>query len=133
MWQFQKSLYRIMFLSCPCPQANENFNQMVAIKHPKNRHYGGSESLGVRVASAVVDKNDGRAYVVELNKHLGLSPGAETEKFREKQNKCRQKRAKKQAEVATKRRRLFNKKSALRKVLPRREEKGTPILPIVDC
>ncbi|XP_062601452.1 uncharacterized protein LOC134263157 [Saccostrea cucullata] len=40
-------------------QRNENFNQMVAHKNPKNRCYSTSESTSVRVAAAVCQQNMG--------------------------------------------------------------------------
>jgi len=51
---------------------------IVSSKHPKSRHYAGSESLEVRVSSAVAQKNEGTLYLVDVNKQLQLSPGEET-------------------------------------------------------
>lgn len=44
---------------CASSQGNESFNNVVASKHPKNRHYASSESLDYRVAVAVCQKNLG--------------------------------------------------------------------------
>lgn len=40
-------------------QANESLNFMISMKAPKAKHFGGSESLNYRVASAVSQKNEG--------------------------------------------------------------------------
>lgn len=44
-------------------QANENFNNIVASKAPKNRSYGNTCSLANRVSAAVLQKNNGFTYV----------------------------------------------------------------------
>uniref|UniRef100_A0ABM0MRW5 Uncharacterized protein LOC102804680 n=1 Tax=Saccoglossus kowalevskii TaxID=10224 RepID=A0ABM0MRW5_SACKO len=56
-------------------QANESFHNTVASKAPKNRHYSKSESLNIRIAAAVSQKNSGYTYVCSVNKENGLSPG----------------------------------------------------------
>ncbi|CAG2217615.1 unnamed protein product [Mytilus edulis] len=61
-------------------QGNESFNNTVASKAPKNRHYGSSGSLGYRVAASVVQKNKGHKYLVDANRTAGLSPGVHTSK-----------------------------------------------------
>ncbi|VDI81350.1 maternal protein exuperantia [Mytilus galloprovincialis] len=59
-------------------QANESFNNTVASKAPKRLHYSGSASLGYRVCSAVLQKNEGYEYMSKVNEAAGLSPGNET-------------------------------------------------------
>lgn len=44
-------------------QANENCNNIVASKAPKNRSYGNTCSLANRVSAAVLQKNNGFTYV----------------------------------------------------------------------
>ena len=39
---------------------------MVARKAPKAMHYSGSESLDYRVSAAVSQKNEGRAYLLQV-------------------------------------------------------------------
>uniref|UniRef100_A0A8W8P2E2 Mutator-like transposase domain-containing protein n=1 Tax=Magallana gigas TaxID=29159 RepID=A0A8W8P2E2_MAGGI len=46
-------------------QSNENFNNIVSTKAPKNRYYGGSSSLKRRVSAAVLQKNEGHSYLVK--------------------------------------------------------------------
>lgn len=46
--------------------ANESFNNSVASKAPKARHYSGSESLDFRVKAAACQKNIGHSYVSEV-------------------------------------------------------------------
>lgn len=45
---------------------NESFNQMVSSKAPKAKHFGGSESLNIRVAASAAQVNDGRSYIVKV-------------------------------------------------------------------
>ncbi|CAG2241504.1 unnamed protein product [Mytilus edulis] len=49
-------------------QSNENFNNIVASKAPKNRSYGGTSSLKARVSAAVLQKNEGYTWVNKVNK-----------------------------------------------------------------
>ncbi|CAG2205332.1 unnamed protein product [Mytilus edulis] len=62
-------------------QGNESFNKTVASKAPKSKHYGGSGSLGYRIAASVVQKNRGQIYTVDANVSAGLSPGVHTKKL----------------------------------------------------
>ncbi|XP_053382000.1 uncharacterized protein LOC123527843 [Mercenaria mercenaria] len=48
-------------------QPNESFNMTVASKAPKSTFYGGSDSLNFRVASAVLQKNEGKTYVADVS------------------------------------------------------------------
>ncbi|KAE8746819.1 hypothetical protein FOCC_FOCC006456 [Frankliniella occidentalis] len=87
-------------------QANESFNNMVCTKAPKYKYYGGSESFDFRVASAVLQKNEGTKYVQDTMKKLCLSPGAETATVREVKDDRRRKRA----ALQNKKRRSQNRK-----------------------
>ncbi|KAG8226634.1 hypothetical protein J437_LFUL005285, partial [Ladona fulva] len=69
---------------CGSSQPNESFNMILSSKAPKNKFYGGSESLNFWLASAVSRENLGTSYVVGLNKNLGLSPGRNTEMKRKR-------------------------------------------------
>ena len=62
-------------------QVNESFNEMVASKAPKSRHFSSSESLPQRVAAAVCQKNMGPMYVPAVCTSADLSPGAHTERY----------------------------------------------------
>ena len=48
---------------CGSTLANESFNNSVASKAPKARHYSGSESLDFRVRAAACQKNLGHEYI----------------------------------------------------------------------
>ncbi|CAG2250117.1 unnamed protein product [Mytilus edulis] len=56
-------------------QSNESFNQLVSVKAPKSRHYGGSCSLQNRLSAAVLQKNEGYGYLSKINEAANLSPG----------------------------------------------------------
>lgn len=47
-------------------QANESLNNTIASKAPKSKHYSSSASLGYRVSSAILQKNDGYTYVSKV-------------------------------------------------------------------
>ena len=47
-------------------QRNESFNNTVATKNPKAKHYSASESTCFRVASAVAETNIGSTYLTEV-------------------------------------------------------------------
>lgn len=51
---------------CGSTLPNESFNNTVASKAPKARHYSGSESLVYRVKAAACQKNIGHDYVSEV-------------------------------------------------------------------
>lgn len=53
-------------------QANENFNNIVASKAPKTRHYCGSESLCYRVSAAVSQKNIGHTYMAKVSSRIEI-------------------------------------------------------------
>ena len=48
--------------------ANENMNNIIARKAPKASHFSGSESLDYRVSAAVVKKNEGHSYILQVLK-----------------------------------------------------------------
>lgn len=74
---------------CGSSQANESFNNVVASKATKARHYGGSESIDFRVAAAVCQKNIDTAYISKVNENLSLSSGAHTNNDRNRKDKIR--------------------------------------------
>lgn len=47
-------------------QSNESFNSTIASKAPKRLHFSGSASLGYRVSSAVLQKNEGYQYMSKV-------------------------------------------------------------------
>ena len=49
-------------------QRNENFNQIVSIKYPKDKYYGGAESMSYCVSTAVCLTNEGNSYVSDVMK-----------------------------------------------------------------
>ncbi|XP_056018747.1 uncharacterized protein LOC125669025 [Ostrea edulis] len=84
-------------------QPNESFNKTVASKTPKTHLY--SRSIGYRVAASVAKKNMGQGYLIQLNKKLGLSPGAYTGKLAlSKDTQARRKKALALTKQAKKRR-----------------------------
>jgi len=95
-------------------QINENFNNIVANKCPKSKHYSGSESLNYRVAAAVCQKNSGHTYIDEVFKKVGVSPTHAGLKFRKiKENKVKKKRLfTSSRDGKVKRKLLKNKKSS---------------------
>ena len=63
---------------CGSTLSNESFNNTVASKAPKARHYSGSESLDFRVKAATCQKNVGHNYIplVSFHSSLHLTPKA---------------------------------------------------------
>lgn len=53
----------------------ESFNNMVASKAPKSRHYSSSGSLSARVNCAVSQKNEGSGYLSKVFSSACISPG----------------------------------------------------------
>ena len=64
--------HKLAFLSST--QANESFNNTMASKAPKARHYSDSSSLQYRLCASVSQKNEGYAYITGVHKAAGLSP-----------------------------------------------------------
>ncbi|XP_052074205.1 uncharacterized protein LOC127712054 [Mytilus californianus] len=105
-------------------QANENFNNMLAAKAPKAKHYSSSASLGYRVDSSILQKNEGYAYVSEVHASMGLSPGEETIKRSSKINMKRKKNKEKAKTKEAKRRRFFLKQTRTSKTASKEIREG---------
>ena len=69
---------KLAFLSST--QANESFNNTVASKAPKAKHYSDSSSLHFRLCAGVSQKNEGYGYVASVHKDAGLRPGISAKK-----------------------------------------------------
>ena len=83
---------KLAFLSST--QANESFNNTVASKAPKCRHYSGSSSLQYWLCASVSQKNEGYGYMTGVHKVAGLSPSVSAIKRGYQQDKiCKCKRA----------------------------------------
>lgn len=100
---------------CGSTQCNEAFNNIVTTKHPKNRHYGRSESLNYRIAAAVCQMNMGPTFVSDVNKRLDLSPGKYTQQFREMKDQLKKEKSEKSKTPPIKRQRLINKNNRCNK------------------
>ncbi|XP_052084970.1 uncharacterized protein LOC127722154 [Mytilus californianus] len=96
-------------------QANESFNNLIALKAPKTKHFSTSASLNYRVSSAVLQKNEGYNYIAELNTSIGLSPGNETLSRGNKLNKKREGNKNRFKSKQGKRQRKVLKKKRLQK------------------
>ncbi|XP_052103081.1 uncharacterized protein LOC127736559 [Mytilus californianus] len=105
-------------------QSNESLNYIISTKAPKSKHFGGSQSLGYRVASAISQKNEGRNYVVEVNKTHSLSPGKLTSQQRERLNRKIKREKAKAATPAFKRKRRDKKGSRVRSVRSKEIREG---------
>lgn len=90
-------------------QINESLNHMCVTRAPRARFYGGSPALGYRVASAVLQKNEGSNHIIDVYHQAGLSPGKKTKASRETMDKNCKRRAEHQRTEGAKKRRLFNK------------------------
>ena len=55
-------------------KVNESFNNIVASKAPKSRHYSSSESFSFRLGAAAAQKNEGKSYVSDVFQEHALSP-----------------------------------------------------------
>ncbi|XP_061168272.1 uncharacterized protein LOC133177209 [Saccostrea echinata] len=91
-------------------QSNENFNNVVASKAPKNRSYGGTASLATRVSAAVLQKNIGYRYIEEVNRQSLLSPGKVSKRHGITMDKKKLWHKKRHASISFKRKRLSLKK-----------------------
>ncbi|KAK3923615.1 60 kDa chaperonin [Frankliniella fusca] len=105
-------------------QANESFNNIVCTKAPKYKYYGGSESFDFRLASAVLQKNEGTKYVSGTMHKLSLSPGSESAKVREMKDHKRSSRATLQKSKEIKKRRSELKKQKSSTVSAAERRKG---------
>ena len=90
-------------------QANKSFNNTVASKAPKARHYSSSSSLQYRLCAGVSQKNEGHGYMTEVHKAAGLSPSLLTKKRGSNFDKHQMKRRSVASSIAFKRRRLILK------------------------
>lgn len=70
-------------------QANESLNNMIACKAPKMRCYSKSQSADVRVASAVLSKNEGDQGIIRVTQLLGLQAGTYTSAYCLRSDKLR--------------------------------------------
>ena len=104
-------------------QTNESFNNIVSHKFPKNKNYSTSPSGDVRVASAVLSKNEGDSYLVEVKQSLNVPMSSNLNKFCQVTDNNRFRRAEKTKNVETKTRRieLVQKREKLRKNLENKE------------
>ncbi|CAC5401769.1 unnamed protein product [Mytilus coruscus] len=71
-------------------QANESFNNLIALKAPKTKHFSTSASFKLQSQLSRTQKNEGYNYISELNTSIGLSPGNETLSRGNKLNKKRE-------------------------------------------
>ncbi|XP_052060199.1 uncharacterized protein LOC127700668 [Mytilus californianus] len=97
---------------------------MLAAKAPKAKHYSSSASLGYRVDSSILQKNEGYAYVSEVHASMGLSPGEETIKRSSKINMKRKKNKEKAKTKEAKRRRFFLKQTRTSKTASKEIREG---------
>lgn len=87
-------------------KANESFNNIVASKAPKSRHYSASESFNYRLRAAVCPKNTGHSYLSKAFKTKRLSPRKSLVIRARKLQKQRPQRQIREAKKAFKLRRL---------------------------
>ncbi|KAF7998616.1 hypothetical protein HCN44_011024 [Aphidius gifuensis] len=88
-------------------QLNEIFNGIVAHKMPKIQCHSLTASGDYRVASAVLNFNDGESYLMNMEKKLGMDPGTYTSKFAMFLDSIRHQRSIKIKTRETKRRRIM--------------------------
>lgn len=80
LYEELKNIFEIFALNaerlapCGSTKVNESFNNIVASKAPKSRHYSSSESFNCRLDAAAAQKNLGKAYVCRVLQDQGLSP-----------------------------------------------------------
>ncbi|RLU15342.1 hypothetical protein DMN91_012336 [Ooceraea biroi] len=86
--------------------SNESLNSIISHQLPKNKSYSTSNSADFRVASAILLKNEGNAYLVNVKNRLGLSVSNNTEVHCKKVDKLRCYRSVKSKTIKAKRRRL---------------------------
>ncbi|XP_043279374.1 uncharacterized protein [Venturia canescens] len=86
---------------------NESFNATVASKAPKSRLYGTSQSYNTRVGLAVLKKNEGEKFIVQLLENCQVSPIKNLAEFCNKVDKYSSRRYDKVRTTICKRRRLF--------------------------
>ena len=88
-------------------QRNKSFNNVVASKAPKSRHYGSSQSNDFRVAAAVCQTNIGHGFVSDVVQSASLSPSSRSsKKYMGSLESARQRSSLRKSKPETKRRRL---------------------------
>ena len=95
---------------CGSTRLNESFNNTVASKAPKSKHYSTSESLDSRVQCAVAQTNNGYSYVSEVNTLVGISPGRVSLSLSDKLQKKRKQAQDYKSSIAYKRKKLAIKR-----------------------
>ncbi|CAC5391441.1 unnamed protein product [Mytilus coruscus] len=114
-------------------QSNESLNYFISTKAPKSKHFGGSQSLGYRVASAISQKNEDRNYVVEVNKTHSLSPCKFKCQQREHLNSKRKREKAKATTPAFKRKRRDKKGSRVKSVRAKEIREGDSYSSAISC
>ncbi|XP_062575545.1 uncharacterized protein LOC134237472 [Saccostrea cucullata] len=113
-------------------QNNESFNRTVASKNPKSHFYGGSESTAFRVASAVAQRNDGAGFISKVYENLLLSPGENTARYIEKENRKREYHRQQKQSIKYKKRRRELKCTMTQQVSTSEIKEGATYQPAVD-
>ena len=96
--------------NCGSTQGNEAANGVIATKNPKNRHYGGSESLNFRVSASICQINIGCQYSSKVYEKLKIVSSHETNKFKRQKDIKRSKKTILSKTIEKKRQRLRLKK-----------------------
>jgi len=117
---------------CASTRENESFNNVVASKAPKARHYSSSFSLKTRLQCAVAQKNCGHVYLNEVFKGLSLSPGVVYGKYAATVDRKRKLVSRYKSNVAYKRRRLICHKTRSISEVTSELREGTTYCPGVD-
>jgi hypothetical protein len=89
-------------------QSCESFNNTVSSKAPKNKHFGGTESLAYRVHAAVLQKNEGVDYTTQVCSEMSLSPGDIGKTYKRKLKLKRLRDSKRKSDPSFKARRKLN-------------------------
>ena len=87
-------------------QANESLNQIITIIFSKNKNYSTSISGDIRVASAVLNKNEGTSYLLKVKERICLPITDTLKQSCKKQDEIRFKKTVKANTFEYKRRRL---------------------------
>lgn len=120
---FQKVILSVPRLApCGSTQCNESFNNTVASKAVKSRHYGNSDSLINRVNAATLQWNEGVSYPTMVFTELNLSPG--NTKYKIALNRKRRLEAQRRKNPDCKRRRKLNILARNAKTVRQEETEG---------
>jgi len=87
-------------------QANESFNHVITVRFPKNKSFSTSISGDIRIASAVLSKNEGTRYLTKVKESVGLPITDTFNTFCDQQDKIREKHVVKAETVEQKKRRM---------------------------